>query len=171
MDVINTPHVTLPNIDNFQNIRNSQKSSGDVGEEDMGAGAVDENDVERIPSDSPEAHPDPCPDATYTLRPKRIPVPSQKVVLNEKWSDTKMWAQRAIAHTKCNKTLESERLYFRQAIVNHEDLSHHDFEPDFDLAAAVQQITDMRCLGLRIYGSRKRTIERRCKAGYRNGRY
>ena len=55
-----------------------------------------------------------------------------------------MWAQRAIAHTKCNSTLESERLYCRLATVNHEDPTHHDFEPDFDLAAAVHQIAEFR---------------------------
>lgn len=49
-----------------------------------------------------------------------------------------------MAHTKCTKTLEAERLYCRQATVTHEDPSHHDFEPDFDLTAAVQQIAELR---------------------------
>lgn len=55
-----------------------------------------------------------------------------------------MWAQRAIAHIKCDKTLEAERLYCRQATLSHGDPNYHDFEPDFDLAATVQKIAEMR---------------------------
>ena len=55
-----------------------------------------------------------------------------------------MWAQRAIAHNKYINTLESEQLYCRLATVCHEDLMHHDFEPDFDLAAAISHIATIR---------------------------
>ena len=55
-----------------------------------------------------------------------------------------MWAQRAIAHTKCNATLQSERMYCRLAIVDHKDSQHYDFESKFDLANAVQKIAEMR---------------------------
>lgn len=46
-----------------------------------------------------------------------------------------MWAQCAMAHTKCTQTLEAESLYCRQATLSHEDPQYHDFEPDFDFAA------------------------------------
>ena len=101
-------------------------------------------DDNQIPQNALNVHPDPSIDATYTSRPKRVPAPSQKVLLNEKWSDTKMWAQRAIAHTKCNATLQSERMYCRLAIVDHKDSQHYDFESKFDLANAVQKIAEMR---------------------------
>ena len=55
-----------------------------------------------------------------------------------------MWAKRAMAHSKCSKTLESERICCRQATLSVGDPNHHDFEPDFDLMAAVQQIAEMR---------------------------
>ena len=150
-DVVHTHdgHENVPNIDHIRNILNNTQNatgeSGDVGENDVGAGAIDDEDVTEVLPDSPEAHPDPSTDATYTSLPKRVSKPTSKILLNEKWGDTKMWAQRAIAHTKCNKTLEAERLYCRQATLDHEDPVHHDFEPDFDLATAVQQIAEMRC--------------------------
>lgn len=49
-----------------------------------------------------------------------------------------------MAYTKCNKTLETERLYCRQATVTYKDPSHHDFESKFDLTAAVQRIAELR---------------------------
>ena len=55
-----------------------------------------------------------------------------------------MWAQRAIAHTKYTASLEAKRLYCRQAILSHEDPDYHNFEPEFDLATAIQQIIGMR---------------------------
>ena len=55
-----------------------------------------------------------------------------------------MWAQRAIAHTKCSKTLGSEALYCRQATLNHEDPHHHDFEPEYDLPPVLQQLSAMK---------------------------
>lgn len=118
--------IDLPNMDKIRNIIFSGDTgdTGDVGVNDVGAEGFDEGDVEEIPRNGPDAHPDPCTDATYTSRPK-TPIPSQEVLLNDKWSDTKMWAQRAIAHTKCDKTLEAERLYCRQATLSHEDPNHH----------------------------------------------
>lgn len=153
----NTEHLHTPgtsrghdvtNIDHIQGILTPQQQMtsqdhNDVGEE-IAIDASPEEAIEEVPEDSPDEHPDPSTDATYTSRPKRNIIPSQKSVLNEKWSDTKMWAQRAIAHSKSNKTLEAERLYCRQATVCHEDSEYHDFEPDFDLAIAVQQIAEMR---------------------------
>ena len=138
-------HSSSPNIDidHIRNILTKEPSHGDtehVGDtEDVGV--FDEEDVQEIS----ETHPDPSPDGTYTYtRPKRSTIPTQKAALNEKWSDTKQWAQRAIAHTKCDKTLVAERLYCRQATLSHEDPNHHDFEPEFDLAEAVHRIAEMR---------------------------
>ena len=48
-----------------------------------------------------------------------------------------MWAKRVITHSKYLKTLESERLYYRQAILSVGDLNHYDFKPEFDLIAVV----------------------------------
>ena len=91
-----------------------------------------------------ESHPDPSPNKTYSTRSKRPAQPSQKVLLNEKWGDPHMWARRAITHTKCSKTLESERLYYRLTTLSVGDPNYHDFEPEFDLMGAVQQIAEMR---------------------------
>ena len=55
-----------------------------------------------------------------------------------------MWAQRAIAHIKCNATLQSERIYYRLATVDHENSQHYDFKSEFDLANAIQKIAEMR---------------------------
>ena len=55
-----------------------------------------------------------------------------------------MWAQRVIAHIKCNATLQSERIYYRLATVDHENPQHYDFKSKFDLANAVQKIAEMR---------------------------
>ena len=130
-------------IKRIRNILNPPaRESGDVGAENV----EPDEEVDEVPEIGLEPHPDPSPDATYTSRPKRSVQPSQKVLLNEKWGDPKMWAQRAMAHSKCSKTLESERLYCRLATLSLGDPNHHDFEPDFDLAAAVQQIAEMRSL-------------------------
>ena len=137
-------NVDMERIRNLLNT-NSPGDAGDVGDASDNHMDDFEEEDEEVPPDSLEAHPDPCTDATYTYhRPSRTPKPTQKVLLNEKWGDTKMWAQRAIAHTKCTKTLESERLYCRQAILSHEDPNYHDFEPEFDLTATVQKIAELR---------------------------
>lgn len=113
---INVIDITLSfsnSIDTIQNIQNIIESIGDVG---AAGGEVDqdsEEEVIEVLENGLETHPDPSPDAIYTFRLKRSQHPSQKVPLNEKWGDTKMWAQRAMAYTKCNKTLEAERLYCR----------------------------------------------------------
>ncbi|KAF6221946.1 hypothetical protein HO133_001914 [Letharia lupina] len=82
--------IDLPNMDKIRNILFSGDTgdTGDVGDNNVGAEGFDEEDVEEIPRNSPDPHPDPCTDATYTSRPK-TPIPSQKVLLNDKWSDTK----------------------------------------------------------------------------------
>ena len=117
---------------------------GDIGE-DIGQVEPEEEEVlEEILPNGPESHPDPSTDSTHTSRPKRISKPSRKVLDNQKWSNSNMWAQRAIAHTKCTASLESERLYCRQATLNHEDPCYHDFEPEFDLDTALQQLIAMR---------------------------
>ncbi len=134
------PRIENPSIESIRNILTPQNSTGDSGD----VGDFQEEDVAEVPADSLDPHPDPSPNATYTTRPRRTLQPSQKILLNDKWSDTKMWAQRAIAHTKCDKTLEAERLYCRLATVSQEDPDHHDFNPDFDLAAAVQHVAQMR---------------------------
>lgn len=134
---------SIPNIDHIRNILTKEPSTGNT--EDVGVTEdviMSDEDIQDIPG--PEIHPDPNTDGTYTSQPKRNIKPLQKAALNEKWSDTKMWAQRAIAHTKCDKTLEAERLYCMLATLSHGDPNHHDFEPDFDLAAAVQKIAEMR---------------------------
>ena len=79
----------------------------------MGVGVINNEDIIEVLSDSPEAHPDPSIDVIYTSLPKRVSKLTSKILLNEKWGDIKMWTQRAIAHTKCNKTLEAKRLYYR----------------------------------------------------------
>ena len=48
-----------------------------------------------------------------------------------------MWAQRAIAYIKCNKTLEAKRLYCRLATLSYGDSNYYNFESDFDLVAAI----------------------------------
>ena len=143
-DITSSPNIT--HINNILSTHQHQNTgdTGDVGVVDEDSGQILEEDPDEVPPDSPELHPDPSTDATYTSRPKRVPVPSQKVLLNEKWSDTKMWAQRAIAHIKCEETLKAERLYCRQATLTHEDPNHHDFDPDFDLNAAVHKIAELR---------------------------
>ena len=91
-----------------------------------------------------ELHLDPSSDRTYSTRSKRLIQPSQKVLLNKKWGDPYMWARRAIAHSKCSRTLESKRLYYRLAILSVRDPNYHDFELEFNLIEAVQQIAEMR---------------------------
>ena len=61
-------------------------------------------------------------------------------MLNNRWKDSHTWAQRVIAYSKSNKTLEAKRLYCRLAILSHKDLEYYDFEPEFDLAAIVRYI-------------------------------
>ncbi len=136
-----TPDVpNMPNMDTIRDILTQSNPTGDSGE----VREPQQEEVEEELPDSPESHPDPSPDATYTRKSQRIPRPSQKSSLNNKWEDSQMWAQRAIAHTKCDKTLESERMYCRLATLKHEDPGYHDFEPEFDLAAACEQISQMR---------------------------
>ena len=140
-DVVANETPTAPDIERIQSILSGgSEVSGDVGAAD----AESEQESLEEPQIAAELHPDPSPDGTYTSRPKRLTQPSQKVLLNEKWGDTTMWAKRAIAHSKCLKTLESERLYCRQATLSVGDPNHHDFEPEFDLMAAVQEISEMR---------------------------
>ncbi len=127
------PRIENPSIKSIRNILTPQNSTGDSGD----VRDFQEEDVAEVPADSLDPHPDPSPDATYTTRPRRTLQPSQKILLNNKWSDTKIWAQRAIAHTKYDKTLEAERLYCRLATVSQEDPDHYNFDPDFDLVAAV----------------------------------
>ena len=55
-----------------------------------------------------------------------------------------MWAQRAIAYIKYIKTLKSERLYCRQAILSHKNPNYHNFKPEFDLIVIVQKIVELR---------------------------
>ncbi len=117
--------------------QNSTGDSGDIGD-------FQEEDVAKVPADSLDPHPDPSPDAIYTTRPRRTLQPSQKILLNDKWSDIKMWAQRAIAYTKYDKTLEAERLYYRLATVSQEDPDYYNFNSDFNLAAAVQHVAQIR---------------------------
>ena len=117
----------LPDMDNIQNILGGNS-------EDVGDQAAEELDF------GPETHPNPSQDATYSQRPRRTAAPSQKSILNEKWDDPKHWAQRAMAHTKSNKTLEAELHYCRLASLSQEDPDHHDFDPEYDLATLVQKI-------------------------------
>ena len=58
--------------------------AGDVGDSNMGLEGFNDDDVEEIPRGSPITHPDPYPDTTYNSRLKRTPMPSQKVLLNDK---------------------------------------------------------------------------------------
>ena len=55
-----------------------------------------------------------------------------------------MWVRRVIAHFKYSRTLESERLYYRLAILSVEDPNYYNFKSEFDLIGAVQQIAEMR---------------------------
>ena len=138
---------SLPNIEGIQNILSQNIPDGERGEVLVENEKVDEipsEDLEDPLENTPETHSDPSEDATYSPRPRRIPVPSQKQILNEQWSNPSMWAQRTIAHIKCNRTLEAERLYCRLATLSHDDPNYHDFEPHFDLAAAVAQISEAR---------------------------
>ena len=85
-NVTNT-HAHLSDLNKIRNILTLRIFSGDpedVKNEDIGANTFDEEDLEKIPSDSPKAHSDSSSDATYTSLPKRIPKPFQKVQLNEK---------------------------------------------------------------------------------------
>ena len=88
-----------PDLQHIQNVLNNAPNVigdlGDVGETAAPKEEIPEVEDDQIPQDAPELHPDPSIDATYTSRPKRVPAPSQKVLLNEKWSDIKMWAHRA----------------------------------------------------------------------------
>ena len=115
--------------------------------EDVKAASKEEfskDDDNQISQNALDVHSDPSIDATYTSRPKRVLASSQKILLNEKWSDIKMWAQRTIAHIKCNVILQSKRMYCKLVIVDHENSQHHNFESEFDLANAVQKIAKMR---------------------------
>ena len=55
-----------------------------------------------------------------------------------------MWTQRVIAHIKCSKTFKFERLYYKQASLNHDDSNYHNFESKFDLIIIIQQIIEMK---------------------------
>ena len=122
----------------------SNGDAGDMGEDPIYQEHEEEVEQEVVPPNGPDTHPDPCTDATYTSLPKRVSKPSQKVLDNQKWSNTNMWAQRAIAHMKCKASLEAEQHYCRQATLNHEDPYYHDFEPEFDLDTALQHLIAMR---------------------------
>ena len=130
------------NVERFGSIP-TQHSVNDMG--DVGA-SNSESDKDPLASleNGLESHPDPSPDGTYSTRSKRSIQPSQKVLLNEKWGDPHMWARRAIAHSKYSRTLESERLYCRLTTLSVGDPNYHDFESEFDLIGAVQQIAEMR---------------------------
>ena len=58
--------------------------------------------------------------------------------------DLYIWVRRAIAHSKYSRTLKSERLYYRLTILSVEDPNYYNFELEFNLMGAVQQITKMR---------------------------
>ena len=55
-----------------------------------------------------------------------------------------MWVRRAVAHFKYFRTLESKRLYYRLAILSIRDPNYYNFELEFNLIRAVQQIAEMR---------------------------
>ena len=120
------------------------RDARDVGEEIIHQEPEEEVEQEMVLPSGPDTHPDPCTDSTLTSLPKRVSKPSQKALDNQKWSDKNMWAQRAIAHTKCTASLEAEQLYCRQATLSHEDPHYHDFEPEFDLDTALQHLIAMR---------------------------
>ena len=79
---------SLPNLENIQKILHLVEPGepGDVGVES--SEDVRDDDAEVL-SDGPDAHLDPSEDVTYSQRLRRIPAPSQKAILNKKWSDTK----------------------------------------------------------------------------------
>ena len=126
-------------LDNASNVVEDLEDVEAAPEEEFSKG-----DDDQIPQNALNVHSDSSIDVTYTSRPKRVLAPSQKILLNEKWSDIKMWAQRAIVHIKCNAILQSKRMYYRLVIVDHENSQHYNFESKFDLANAVQKIAKMR---------------------------
>ena len=89
----------------------------------------------------PKLHLSSSQDAIYSQqRPKRIPAPSQKAILNDKWKESHTWAQRVIAYSKSNKTLEFKRLYYRLTTLSYEDPRYHNFDSKFDFSAIVRHI-------------------------------
>ena len=114
---------------------------------------LQEEPVEEVLPDGPEAHPDPSTDATYTSggRPTRTRVPTQKVADNEKQSTVQNWATKAILASKSDATVQSERMYCRQAVANGiEVVTHHEFDPDYDLDAVVDCITAIKTFNAQV---------------------
>ena len=88
-DTPDTPIVDAPVVDeNIQRIL-TPRDPGDVGVEFNESNEdVGDDDAEELVS-GPELHPSPSQDATYSQqRPKRIPAPSQKAILNDRWKDS-----------------------------------------------------------------------------------
>ena len=89
-DVVYThdDHENIPNIDHIRNIlnntQNATEESEDIEENNIGAEAINNEDVIEILPDSPEAHPDSSIDIIYTSLPKRVFKPTSKILLNEK---------------------------------------------------------------------------------------
>ena len=63
-----------------------------MGENNIGVGVINDEDVIEVLFDSLETHLDSSIDITYTSLSKRVSKPTSKILLNEKWGDTKMWA-------------------------------------------------------------------------------
>ena len=84
----------IPNIDHIRNILNNTQNaieeSGDIKENDVGVGVINNEDVIEVLPDSLEAHLDLSTDITYTSLSKRVSKPTSKILLNKKWGDTKI---------------------------------------------------------------------------------
>ena len=63
-----------------------------MGENDINVGVINNEDVIEVLSNSLEAYLDLSIDIIYTSLPKRVFKPTSKILLNEKWGDTKIWA-------------------------------------------------------------------------------
>ena len=96
--------------------------------------------MDEVLPDGPEAHPDPCTDATQISRPTRNRQPTQKTINNKKQSDIKKQAQRATTLSTSDKTLVSEALYYRYTTVNLEDPIYYNFNPIFNLNTTINKL-------------------------------
>ena len=106
-------NVDMKRIRNLLNI-NSFGDAGDVRDASDNYMNDFEEEDEEVPSDSLEVYLDSYIDVIYIYyRSSYILKSIQKVLLNEKQNDIKMWAQRAIAYIKYIKILKSKRLYCR----------------------------------------------------------
>ena len=87
-------HKNLPNIDYIRNILNNSQNVieefEDIEENNIDVEAIDNEDVIEVLSNSLEVYPDSSTDIIYTSLPKRVFKPTSKILLNEKWGDTKI---------------------------------------------------------------------------------